>query len=299
LGNGYAKWLGRRHPEAESLLHRYKGIYFTVMAGLMHNPDKNETPPAGITLEPQEISWWKSKSAIWGLLALVLVSLGLLFWVFHCRGFLWGQVCHYADLCTNKQWIKSILKAAGPLAPVLFILIQALQVVLAPIPGEATGFIGGYLFGVPLGLLYSTLGLTLGSVLAFLIARWLEEHYVARWIPKEILQKFDFLMERQGALIAFILFLLPGFPKDYLCFVLGLSRMPFKLFLLICIVGRIPGTLLLTLQGAKVYKGDYYSTLVILGLCLVLVVVLGYYREAVYRWIRRFDHSDYPASGEK
>ena len=77
-------------------------------------------------------------------------------------------------------------------------------------------------------------------------------------------------MERQGALVAFILFLLPGFPKDYLCFVLGLSRMPFKLFLLICTVGRIPGTLLLTLQGAKVYKGDYYSTLVILGLCLVL-----------------------------
>ncbi len=75
---------------------------------------------------------------------------------------------------------------------------------------------------------------------AFLIARWLEEHYVKRWIPAEILQKFDFLMERQGALVSFILFLLPGFPKDYLCFVLGLSRMPFKLFLLICTVGGFP-----------------------------------------------------------
>ena len=73
--------------------------------------------------------------------------------------------------------------------------------------------------------------------------------------------------------------------------------MPFKLFLLICIVGRIPGTLLLTLQGAQVYKGNYYSTLIILGLCLVLVGVLAYYREAVYRWIRHFDHPDQPASG--
>jgi uncharacterized membrane protein YdjX (TVP38/TMEM64 family) len=252
---------------------------------------------ATVAEESTEISLPKSRAWLWGLLVLGLLSLALLFWGFHCRSFLWGQSCYYFGLCANKQWIKSILEAAGPLAPLVFILIQALQVVFAPIPGEATGFIGGYLFGVPLGLLYSTVGLTLGSAGAFLIARWLEEHYVKRWIPVDILQKFDFLMERQGALISFILFLLPGFPKDYLCFVLGLSRMPFKLFLLICTVGRIPGTLLLTLQGAKVYKGDYYSTLVILGLCLVLVGVLAYYREAVYTWIRRFDHSHQPLTG--
>lgn len=251
------------------------------------------------TVAETEISSPKNRFWLWGLLVLGLLILVLLFWVFQYRSFLWGQVCHYFGICTNKHWIKSILKAAGPLAPLVFILIQALQVVFAPIPGEATGFIGGYLFGVPLGLLYSTLGLTLGSIMAFLVARWLEEHYVKRWIPKEILQKFDFLMERQGALISFFLFLLPGFPKDYLCFVLGLSRMPFKLFLLICTVGRLPGTLLLTLQGAKVYRGDYYGTLGILGLCLVLIGVLAYYRETVYRWIRRFDHSDQPVTGSE
>ena len=267
------------------------------MADLIHNPNKNEAPEAGVTPEAQGISWWQSKAALWALLALVLLGLGLLYWVFHYRGFLWGQVCHITGLCADKKWIKSVLKAAGPLAPLVFILIQALQVVFAPIPGEATGFVGGYLFGVPLGLLYSTLGLTLGSVLDFLFARWLEEHYVKRWIPAEILQKFDFLMERQGALVSFILFLLPGFPKDYLCFILGLSRMPFKLFLLICVVGRLPGTLLLTLQGAKVYKGDYYSTLAILGVCLGLIVVLWYWRESVYRWIRRFDHREEKALG--
>jgi uncharacterized membrane protein YdjX (TVP38/TMEM64 family) len=265
----------------------------------MHNLEekqisKTEVPPA-----PQQMSWWQSKAALWGLLFLVLLGLGLVFLVFHYRHSLWLQACQVFGICTNKDWIKGTLKAAGPLAPLVFILLQSLQVIFAPIPGEATGFIGGYLFGAPLGLLYSTLGLTLGSILAFLIARWLEEHYVKRWIPADILQKFDFLMERQGALVSFILFLLPGFPKDYLCFVLGLSRMPFKLFLLICVVGRLPGTLLLTLQGAKVYKGDYYSTLVILGLCLVLVVALAYYREPVYRWIRRFDHPEERALEKK
>jgi uncharacterized membrane protein YdjX (TVP38/TMEM64 family) len=265
----------------------------------MDNSEENQISKTQVTPVPQEISWWKSKGALWGLLFLVLLSLGLVFLVFHYRHSLWHQACEVFGICTNKEWIKATLKAVGPLAPLVFILLQGLQVVFAPIPGEATGFVGGYLFGVPLGLLYSTLGLTLGSILAFLIARWLEEHYVKRWIPAEILQKFDFLMERQGALVSFILFLLPGFPKDYLCFVLGLSRMPLRLFLLICVVGRLPGTLLLTLQGAKVYKGDYYSTLIILGLCLVLIVVLAYYREPVFRWIRRFDHPEERALEKK
>jgi uncharacterized membrane protein YdjX (TVP38/TMEM64 family) len=109
--------------------------------------------------EAQTPPWWQSKIAIWGLMAL-LIGLGLLFWAFQYRSFLWGQVCNIFGICTDKQWIESVLKSAGPLAPMVFIVIQSLQVVFAPIPGEATGFIGGYLFGVPLGLLYSTLGLT-------------------------------------------------------------------------------------------------------------------------------------------
>jgi uncharacterized membrane protein YdjX (TVP38/TMEM64 family) len=257
--------------------------------------EENHLSEAGMPLAPQSSSWWQNKTATRVLVFLALLGLGLVFLIFHYRGYLWGQVCYYLGFCANKDWVKSSLKAAGPLAPLFFILIQAFQVVFAPIPGEATGFIGGFLFGVPLGFLYSTLGLSFGSVLAFLVARWLEERYVKRWVPGNILQKFDFLMERQGALISFIFFLLPGFPKDYLCFVLGLSRMPLKLFLLICIVGRIPGTLLLTLQGAQVYKGNYYSTIIIMGLCLGLIVGLAYYREAVYQWIRRFDHRDQPA----
>jgi uncharacterized membrane protein YdjX (TVP38/TMEM64 family) len=258
----------------------------------MHNSEDKQATGAGLPPAGQGAAWWQHKAAIRILVPLALVALALLFLAFYYRSYLWGQLCQVLGVCANKGWIKSTLKDAGPLAPFLFISIQSLQVVFAPIPGEATGFIGGYLFGVPLGLVYSTIGLTLGSVLAFLIARWLEERYVSRWVPKEILEKFGFLMERQGALVAFIMFIVPGFPKDYLCFVLGLSRMPFKLFLLICAVGRIPGTLLLTLQGAQIYQGNYYTTLALIVLCLALIGVLAYYREAVYRWIRRFDHPE-------
>jgi uncharacterized membrane protein YdjX (TVP38/TMEM64 family) len=228
---------------------------------------------------------------VWALGGLLLLFLAAyLSWGFLCRSGLWGWMCEYVYLLEDKEKVKAFLQAAGPLAPLTFILTQALQVVFAPIPGEATGFIGGYLFGVPLGMLYSTVGLTLGSITAFVLGRWLEIKFVAKVVSRETLDRFDFLMERQGTLIAFFLFVVPGFPKDYLCFILGLSQMDWRLFLLLSTVGRLPGTLMLTLQGAKVYQGNYLFTGVLIVLCLALAGTLFYFREPLYGWLRRWEH---------
>ncbi len=202
---------------------------------------------------------------------------------------LWAWLSPYYDFITDKDQVKAAIKAAGPLAPFLFIALQSFQVILAPIPGEATGFIGGYLFGVPLGLLYSTIGLTLGSLAAFLLGHWLGKRYVTRVVSPETLQRFDFLMERQGALVAFILFLIPGFPKDYLSLILGLSPMDLRVFLVVCTIGRLPGTLMLTLQGAQVYQGNYWNSIILVGACLVLAGLAYYFRETLYVWIRRLE----------
>ena len=208
----------------------------------------------------------------------------------HYRGPLWAWTIYWYDWATDKHKLKAALDAAGPLAPVLFIAIQALQVSFrARSPGRPPVFIGGYLFGVPLGLTYSTIGLTLGSVVAFLLGHWLEQHFVARIVSRETMKRFDFLMEHQGALVAFILFLIPGFPKDYLCFILGLSPMNFRVFLVVCTIGRIPGTLMLTLQGAQVYKGDYWSTIILVGVCLLIAGLAYVFRDTLYDWIRRLE----------
>jgi uncharacterized membrane protein YdjX (TVP38/TMEM64 family) len=205
----------------------------------------------------------------------------------------------YAFL-SSKEKVRTWLISFGPTAPLVFITIQALQVVFAPIPGEATGFLGGFIFGIPKGFLYSTLGLTLGSLGAFLLGRWLEIHFVEKVVKKETLEKFDFIIERQGALISFLLFLIPGFPKDYLCFVLGLSKMPIRVFLLINIIGRMPGTFLLTLQGANVYKGNYVTFFVLLGLFIVVGLLMLFYKETFYRWLRRWSKkNDRPYPGDK
>lgn len=252
-------------------------------AGKISSPHLPENSRPGSASEPvsTSLTWWLVG-------ALAVAGLGI-YLAAHYWAPLWAWLSPHYHLVTDKYKVKALIRAAGSLAPLLFIGIQALQVVLAPIPGEATGFIGGYLFGVPLGLLYSTVGLTLGSVAAFALGHWLEKRYITRIVSPATMEKFDFLMERQGAVVSFFLFLIPGFPKDYLCFILGLSPMNFRVFLVICLLGRVPGTLMLTLQGAQVYKGNYWNTLVLVGLCLILAGLAYYYRETLYHWIRRLE----------
>ena len=197
----------------------------------------------------------------------------------------WRQNGHAWD--ASKETLRTWIESLGPLAPLGFILIQALQVVVAPIPGEATGFLGGFLFGVLPGFLYSTVGLTLGSSLAFGVSRWLGSRVINKIFHTESLAKFDALFERNGALVAFLLYLFPGAPKDYLSFLLGLSKIPFKVFVVLVAVGRMPATLLLTLQGAQVYQGHYWTFLILLGITLLAGGILIYFRERFYRWLQR------------
>ena len=160
---------------------------------------------------------------------------------------------------------------------------------MAPFPGEATGFIGGFLFGTAKGFLYSSIGLTLGSWLNFTIGRFLGERYVRKLISTDKLERLDTVVKRQGVIVLFILFLFPGFPKDYLCLFLGLSAIPLKIFIMLAAIGRMPGTLMLSLQGSYVFEQSYKGFALILGLCLVFVFLAYRYREALYQWLEKFN----------
>jgi uncharacterized membrane protein YdjX (TVP38/TMEM64 family) len=115
-------------------------------------------------------------------------------------------------LYVDKRFLKHTLREWGVLAPLVFIGLGALQVVIAPIPGQLTGILGGYLFGQWTGLFYSTIGLTLGSLAAFGVGRWLGARYVQRLVSAEIWQKLGFIIEAEGAILCFVIFLIPGLP---------------------------------------------------------------------------------------
>jgi len=197
---------------------------------------------------------------------------------------------HVYTLLTDREQVKALIGSAGVGAPLLFIAIQIAQVLLAPIPGEATGFIGGYLFGAFKGFIYSSIGLTAGSWLNFVVGRFFGKKIVRRMVSADKLARFDHSLRHRGVVVIFILFVIPGFPKDYLCLFLGLaSTLPLKAFVLLAAVGRMPGTLMLSLQGALLFDRNYAPLAIIAGGSLLLVFFTLRYREAITRWIERLN----------
>ena len=102
-------------------------------------------------------------------------------------------------LYSDKHFLKETLHAWGILAPLIFIALQAVQVIIAPIPGDITGLLGGFLFGEWLGLFYSTIGLTLGSVTAFGVGRWLGARYVRSLVSQQTWDKMGFICDVRKA----------------------------------------------------------------------------------------------------
>jgi uncharacterized membrane protein YdjX (TVP38/TMEM64 family) len=220
-----------------------------------------------------------------GVAGLLLLCLGL-YLLFSSHPI----IVKYRDLArfySSKREVKQFLARFGPYAPLVFITLQALQVVVAPVPGEATGFLGGMLFGTWLSFIYSTIGLTLGSALAFGLGRWLGLPLVRRLVSDKVYHKFDFLARTGAELVTLIFFLIPGFPKDYLCFILGVSPLPFRTFLVLTTFGRMPGTWLLSIQGAKVGSGYYVEFVVFLTVAAVAAFLAYIFRDAVFEWVRR------------
>ena len=202
---------------------------------------------------------------------------------------IWEKSTELYRFLSDREQIKYLLSSFGTSAPPIFMLIQILQVIFAPVPGEATGFIGGYLFGTLPGFIYSSIGLTAGSWINFIIGRFLGERYVRKLIPSHRFEKIDGLIRRQGIIFLFILFLFPGFPKDYLCLALGLSTLPIKIFILLAGIGRMPGTLALSLQGAFLYEQNYALLGITIGACLILALLCYAYREKIYLWVEKVE----------
>lgn len=218
----------------------------------------------------------------------IFIIIGLA--VFWFRIPIWEKVVDWYRLLSDREQIRELISSFGSSAPPVFILIQVLQVMFAPVPGEATGFIGGYLFGTLPGFIYSSIGLTLGSWINFMVGRFLGRRFVRKLIPAQKLQKIDAMLKRQGIVIIFILFLIPGFPKDYLCLALGLTTLPFKLFILMAAIGRMPGTFALSLQGAFLYEQNYVLLGVMVAACLILALLCYVFRESIYAWAEKLEN---------
>lgn len=189
--------------------------------------------------------------------------------------------------------MRAFVEPLGPFGFLGFILLQVTQVVAAPIPGEVTGLMGGFLYGPILGVILSTIGLTLGSYIAFALARFFGRPFVDKFVDKRIMRRFDYLLHHRGAFLVFLLFLIPGLPKDYLCYILGLGHLSTTEFLVIGGTGRLFGTILLTLGGTYIRHHQYKRFFLLAGLAIIVVLIAMAYRDKLERLFRKWHIIEY------
>jgi uncharacterized membrane protein YdjX (TVP38/TMEM64 family) len=222
----------------------------------------------------------------WTTIALLAVLIGLFVGVSVIAGRVLPDV-------TDPAEIRAVVRSYGVLAPLAFVALQATQIVIAPVPGQAMGLIAGYLFGAALGTLYSVVGAGIGTFLALGLSRRFGRPYVERAIDPDVLAGFDDLAGRGGLLALFLVFLIPGLPDDVLCFVGGLTELEVRDMLVASILGRLPSYVVVNLAGANLAASRFLETTLLLGVVVVIAFVVYLRRNAVVAGILSFTgHED-------
>lgn len=148
------------------------------------------------------------------------------------------------------------------------------QVVFAVIPGGAFEVAGGYAFGAVEGTILSVIGTTIGSVLVFLMVRRWGLKYVLLFFTREQLDSAKFMHdERRLYLIAFIAFIIPGTPKDLLCYVAGLTDIKLSRWILITSIARVPAITISTIGGNAIGTKSYVFAAVVLAVTVLISAV--------------------------
>lgn len=189
----------------------------------------------------------------------------------------------WAEVFASRENLRGFVEQFDPYGPLVFFIVQALQVVVAPVPGNVTALAGGALFGLWSGFAISTAGLVAGSVVAFAIARFYGRPLVERLVKPEIIDKYIDTVAKRHFVLLFLIFLFPFFPDDALCLIAGISALPFHVFLLLVIVGRPPGMFVSSLVGSGIAVVPWWGWILIAAASAGILYLAYRYKDVLDR----------------
>lgn len=187
----------------------------------------------------------------------------------------------YLDVVSDPREVRIFILEFGILGPIVLILLQSAQVVLAPVPGQVLAVVAGYLYGAWWGTLYNMIGVTIGSAIAFWLARRYGRPYVENIVHEDILSSFDAIDDEYARLGLFVVFLVPGLPDDAICFLGGLTKLPLWQLISIAVVGRFPAFFLINVVGESIEAGQIGLALLIGSIVLGISAVVYIYRAEI------------------
>jgi uncharacterized membrane protein YdjX (TVP38/TMEM64 family) len=199
----------------------------------------------------------------------------------------------FSQIFLDPDALKTWVGSWGITAPLIFIGVQVIQVVIFVIPGEVPQIAAGYLFGIGPGVMYSITGILIGSALNFFLARWLGIPFIKKIMHENKLQKmYEFAEKPRFQIILFVFFLIPGIPKDALTYVAGLSPISFVSFLIISGAGRLPGIIGSAMIGNAAASKNWVLVIVISVGATILFFTGYFFKEKIYLWLKHIIRHD-------
>lgn len=190
--------------------------------------------------------------------------------------FLWPRFNIISEIL-RPEYVVDVL---GPYGPLGIISGQILQVIFAPIP-PVTAIASGTLYGPFMGAFISIIGASIGTVLAVYVSNKYGRPLVEKVVSEENMKRFDDLTQKSGYLPFIVLFVLPGFPDDALCFIAGLTKLDWKKLAFIGSIGRLPGILMLTTTGYSLAESSKII-FIISGLSIIVISIFSVkYRKGI------------------
>lgn len=169
-----------------------------------------------------------------------------------------------------RAWVE----AKGIWGPVLYVALVIFQILIAFIPGEPLEIVAGYVFGTFKGTLLCIAAASLGSIIVLLLVRKFGKALLEIYFDKEKIESLKFLQSSEKKIIIFlILFIVPGTPKDLLCYYGGLTDISMPLLIFICTVCRFPSIITSTIGGNALGTGEYGFAVIVFAVTAVISAI--------------------------
>ena len=214
----------------------------------------------------KELTSKQKKIIASAIIGLILIGMGLLMWL------IGKPLIRFASEPERfREWVDQ----RGIWGRLAYIGMVVLQIIVAIIPGEPLEIAGGYAFGALEGTFLCLLASFIGSIIVFALVRKFGIKLVEIFFSKEKLQSVRFLKTSpKKDLLFLIIFMIPGTPKDLLCYYAGLTDIRFPVWLVICSLGRLPSIITSTVGGSAIGDKSYLFA-VIVFVVTVLISVVG------------------------
>ena len=189
------------------------------------------------------------------------------------------------DRFKSLQEINKLLIQYKTASIFIYIGLQIFQIVISVLPGQALQFAAGYAYHFWFGFLYSVIGISIGTVITFYLARILGKDALHVIFGEERFNKFvRTLNKKRSYIVLFVIFLIPGIPKDLFTYAAGVSEIRIVPFLLLSLTGRTPAMIGSIMMGNMFYNGSYIG-LIILGIAASVLFVAGLlHRDKLVAW---------------